>query len=262
MDLEEAITNMKTFDAQAIYVMWLRQMKRFLRSKGRLVTTLIQPLFFLLILGSGFSSIATGLESNYIHFLAPGIITMAILFSSMFTGISVLWDKQFGFLQEVLVAPVSRLSIIIGRTLGGATTALIQGFIILAIAIVLGVPISSVFGLLLTVVFMILIAFAAVGFGLVLASKMQDFQAFPLIMNLIIMPLLFLSSAFFPVARDKTMQTIAYVNPMFYMVDGLRGSLIGEHTTSLPIYVDLLVVSLFCIVMMAIGSYFFSKSEA
>ena len=253
---------MKTFDIQAIYVMWLRQMKRFVRSKGRLVTTIIQPLFFLVILGSGFSTITSGLGGNYIHFLAPGIITMAILFSSMFTGISVLWDKQFGFLQEVLVAPVSRLSIIIGRTLGGATTALIQGFIILAIAIGLGVPISSIFGLLLTIVFMVLIAFAAVGFGLVLASKMQDFQAFPLIMNLVIMPLLFLSSAFFPVSQSKTLQTIAYANPMFYMVDGLRGSLVGVESTSLPIYIDLIVVLLFCMFMMAIGSYFFSKSEA
>ncbi|PNX50541.1 MAG: multidrug ABC transporter permease [Thermoplasmata archaeon M8B2D] len=252
---------MKMLDLQAVYVMWLRQMKRFFRSKGRLATTIIQPLFFLLILGSGFRSIATGLGGDYLHFLAPGIITMAILFSSMFTGISVLWDKQFGFLQEVLVAPVSRISIIIGRTLGGTTTALIQGFIILIIAIGLGVPVSSIFGLFLTVILMILIAFSAVGFGLVLASKMQDFQAFPLIMNLIIMPLLFLSSAFFPVSQNQTMQTIAYVNPMFYMVDGLRGALIGSNNI-LPIYIDFIVVIAFCILMMGIGSYFFSKSEA
>ena len=252
---------MKWLDVQAVYVMWLRQMKRFFRSKGRLVTTIIQPLFFLLILGSGFRSIATGLGGDYLHFLAPGIITMAILFSSMFTGISVLWDKQFGFLQEVLVAPVSRISIIIGRTLGGATTALIQGFIILIIAIGLGVPVSSIFGLFLTVIIMILIAFSAVGFGLVLASKMQDFQAFPLIMNLIIMPLLFLSSAFFPVNQNQTLQTIAYANPMFYMVDGLRGALTGKSNV-LPIYIDSIVVVAFCIFMMAIGSYFFSKSEA
>ena len=252
---------MKMFDTQSIYVMWLRQMKRFVRSKGRLVTTIIQPLFFLVILGTGFRSIATGLDIDYRYFLAPGIITMAILFSSMFTGISVLWDKQFGFLQEVLVAPVSRISIIIGRTLGGATTALIQGFIILIIAIGIGVRISSISGLILTIIFMILIAFSAVGFGLVLASKMQDFQAFPLIMNLIIMPLLFLSSAFFPVTQNQAMRTIAYVNPMFYMVDGLRGALIGTNNI-LPIYIDFIVVIGFCTFMMAIGSYFFSKSEA
>ena len=113
---------------QAIYVMWLRQMKRFVRAKSRIVASIVQPLFFLFILGSGFR-VATfeGVSGDYLHFLAPGIITMAIMFSSMFTGVSVLWDKQFGFLQEVLVAPIKRTSIILGRTLGGATTALLQG---------------------------------------------------------------------------------------------------------------------------------------
>jgi ABC-2 type transport system permease protein len=253
---------MKSFEFQAVYVMWLRQMKHFIRSKSRLISTIVQPLFFLFILGSGFRTISMpGLGGDYLYFLAPGIITMAILFSSMFTGISVLWDKQFGFLQEVLVAPISRFSIIVGRTLGGATTALIQGFIILFIAIGLGVPISGFTGLLLTLAFMILIAFTAVGFGLTLASKMQDFQGFPLIMNLVVMPLLFLSSAFFPVTSHEALRTIAYFNPMFYMVDGLRGSLIGSNNVMNPL-VDLVIVFFICIVMMSIGSYFFSKSEA
>jgi ABC-2 type transport system permease protein len=221
----------------------------------------VQPLFFLFILGSGFRVATFEGVDDYLSFLAPGIIAMAILFSSMFTGISVLWDKQFGFLQEVLVAPVSRFSIIIGRTLGGATVALIQGFIILLIALGLGVKISGVFGLLLTFVFMILIAFTAVGFGLVLASKMEDFQGFQLIMNLLIMPLLFLSSAFFPVTANPTMKTISSFNPLFYMVDGLRGSLITGTATVNPPLLDLLVVLVVCIIMMGLGSYFFSKSE-
>jgi ABC-2 type transport system permease protein len=201
-----------------------------------------------------------GLEGNYIFFLAPGIIAMAILFSSMFTGVSVLWDKQFGFLQEVLVAPISRFSIIIGRTLGGATTALIQGFIILFISIGLGIPISGVSGIILTLLFMTLIAFSAVGFGLIIASKMQDFHGFPLIMNLIIMPLLFLSSAFFPVSADNSLQTIAFFNPLFYMVDGLRGSLVGANNVLNPA-LNIVVVLITCISMLAIGSYLFNKSE-
>jgi len=252
---------MKTAEFQAIYVMWLRQMKRFIRSKSRLVSTVVQPLFFLLILGGGFRVATFEGVDDYLSFLAPGIVTMAILFSSMFTGISVLWDKQFGFLQEVLVAPISRFSIIIGRTLGGATVALIQGVIILLIALGLGVKISGVFGLLLTLVFMILIAFTAVGFGLVIASKMEDFQGFQLIMSLLIMPLLFLSSAFFPVTANPTMKTIAIFNPLFYMVDGLRGSLVvGVATVNHPL-LDLLVVVVMCIIMMGAGSYLFSKSE-
>jgi ABC-2 type transport system permease protein len=254
---------MKTRELQAIYVMWLRQMKRFIRSKSRLISTIVQPLFFLFILGSGFRSIASSssIGVDYMHFLAPGIVAMAILFSSMFTGISVLWDKQFGFLQEVLVAPIRRISIIIGRTLGGATIALIQGFIILFIAIALGVPLPGPFGFLLTVLFMFLIALGAVGFGLVIASKMKDFQGFPLIMNLVLMPLLFLSSAFFPVASNEAMKTIAFVNPFFYMVDGLRGSLIGTGNLLSP-FVDLVVVLFICTILMSIGSYLFSKSEA
>lgn len=254
---------MMNVEIQAIYVMWLRQMKRFVRSKSRLVVTIVQPLLFLFILGSGFRNIQLpGLGGvDYIHFFAPGIITMAIVFSSMFTGISVLWDKQFGFLQEVLVAPISRLSIIIGRTLGGASVALVQGFVILTITILLGTPISSFIGVLLTLVFMMLIAFTAVGLGLIFASKMNDFQSFPLIMNLVMMPLLFLSSAFFPVSDSPLLLTIAYFDPLFYMVDGIRGSLIGSANV-LPPAINLIVVLMLCIIMLGIGSYSFSKSEA
>ena len=250
-------------ELQAIYVMWLRQMKRFIRSKSRVIGMIFQPLFFLFILGSGFSTATMpGIkEGGYMNFLAPGIVAMAILFSSMFTGISVLWDRQFGFLQEVLVAPISRFSIIIGRTIGGATTALIQGFIILIIAIGLGVEISSIFGLILTILFMILIAFTAVGFGLVIASKMENFQGFQIIMQLVIMPLLFLSSAFFPVTTIPQMRTIASFNPLFYMVDGLRGSLTGSGNV-LPPLLNLGIVFIIMIFMTSIGSYFFSKCEA
>jgi len=253
---------MKTMEFQAIYVMWVRHMKRFVRSKSRLISSIVQPLFFLFILGSGFRSVSMpGLEGDYLYFLAPGIITMAIMFNSMFTGVSLLWDKQFGFLQEVLVAPVSRFSIIIGRTLGGATTALLQGFIILIIIMILKVPIAGITGFILTIFFMITIAFSAVGFGLIIASKMRDFQGFPLIMNLIIMPLIFLSSAFFPVTSNSTLKTIAFFNPVFYMVDGLRGSLIGKSNV-LPPVLDLIIVIIICIIMMFVGSYLFSKSEA
>ena len=251
---------METAELQAIYIMWLRQMKLFVRSKSRLVSSIVQPLFFLFILGSGFRVATFENIENYMDFLAPGIIAMAIMFSSMFTGISVLWDKQFGFLQEVLVAPISRFSIIIGRTLGGATVALIQGFVILLISLALGVQITGIAGLGLTVLFMMLIAFTAVGFGLVLASLMEDFQGFQLIMNLIIMPLLFLSSAFFPVT-DPLMKIISPFNPLFYMVDGLRGSLIGTAATVNSPLFDLLIVFGICIFTVGAGSFLFSRSE-
>jgi len=250
-------------ELQAIYVMWLRQMKRFIRAKSRIIASIVQPLFFLIILGSGFRMASfEGISGDYIHFLAPGIITMAIMFSSMFTGVSVLWDKQFGFLQEVLVAPIKRISIILGRTFGGATTALMQGFIILVIAIILGINIPDIFGFILLFIMMILTSFTAVGFGLILASKMNDFQGFQVIMNLIIMPLFFLSSAFFPISDSLPgwLKMISYGNPLFYMVDGMRGSLTGVNNIFPPL-VDILIVFSICLVMMGLGSYFFSKSE-
>jgi len=238
-------------------------MKRFIRAKSRIVSTIVEPLFFLFILGFGFN-IATfpGLSGSYINFIAPGIIAMAIMFSSMFTGVSVLWDRQFGFLQEVLVAPVSRLSIVIGRTLGGATIALFQGTIILLISLALGVPIASIGGLVLTVLIMILLSFTAVGFGLIIASKMQDFEGFQSIMNLILMPLLFLSSAFFPVNASLPLwlRVLSYCNPVFYMIDGIRGSLTGVNNVLHPL-VDLGIIIILCIVIMGLGSYFFNKSE-
>lgn len=246
--------------------MWLRQMKRFIRSRSRLIASFVQPLLFLVVLGYGFRTAISPdvIQGDYLVFLAPGIIAMSILFSAMYTGVSLIWDKQFGFLQEVLVAPVSRFSIMVGRTLGGATTSLIQGFIILIIAIGLGVPISSIPGLFLAVLMMIILSFTAVGFGLALASKMNDFQGMPLIMSLIMMPLLFLSSAFFPIAGNSGMPEIVgklvLLNPLFYMVDGIRGSLTGQNAVFSPM-VNLAVMMCICIAMLAIGSYLFSKSE-
>jgi len=248
---------------QAIYVMWLREMKRFYRFKSRIIITFVQPLFFLVILGFGLRNISiASMKSDYFYFFAPGMVAMSTMFSSMFTGVTVLWDKQFGFLQEVLVAPVSRLSIIIGRILGGATTALIQGFIILFIVIALGMPIYSIFGLLLAIIFMIVISFTCVGFGLVLASKMRDWQTFPMITNLVLTPLLLVSSAFFPLKNLPTAASFAaQFNPIFYMVDGLRGSLLGVDNIFHPL-IDLAILSGICILMIFLGSYFFSKSEA
>ena len=258
---------MKVAEFQAIYVMWLRQMKRFIRSRSRLVASIIQPLFFLVILGAGLRRISIpGMEGDdYIVFIAPGIVAMGILFSSMFTGVAILWDKQFGFLQEVLVAPIRRFTIIIGRTFGGATTALIQGSIVLIIAIILGVHPASIPGFLLVIVFMLLISFTAVGFGLAIACKMEDIQGFQLIMNLLITPLFFLSSAFFPIGTNPEIPDIvvklSYANPFFYMVDGMRGSLTGKNNALHPL-VDLAIVLVFCLFMLYLGSHFFSKSEA
>ncbi len=254
---------MSLINAQAMYVIWLRDVKRFIRARSRLFGNIVQPFFFLAILGFGFgSAVMPGIPVGFrfLDFLTPGIVAMSVLFSSIFAGVSVLWDKQFGFLQEVLVAPVSRLSIVLGRTLGGATTALVQGFIILGIALALGVKMTLP-GVLLGVVLMVLIAFTAVGFGLIVASQMEDFHGFQLIMNLLVFPLFFTSSAMFPLeGLPGWLKTIAFLNPLTYGVDALRRSLIGF--SSIPIELDFAVLVATSAAMMTAASYLFSRSEA
>jgi len=248
----------------AIYVLWLREMKRFTRAKSRIIGTLVMPLMFLAFLGLGFSGISIpGMSGDvsYIRFLVPGIIGMGMLFTSMFAGISVLWDREFGFLKEIMVAPVNRLSIVLGRITGGATTAVLQGFILLMISIVAGFAISSVFSLLQAVVFMLLIATTFIGLGLVFASKMKDMQGFNLIMNFVIFPLFFLSGALFPLDNlPGFIKIVSFVNPLTYGIDGLRGVLIGFSTFS--VIFDFAVLLGFSLVMVFLGAYFFEKSES
>jgi ABC-2 type transport system permease protein len=253
---------MKSIEWVAIYVLWLREMKRFVRAKSRVVGMLGMPLFFLVFMGLGFSNIP-GLpgDIDYIHFLVPGIIGMGLLFTSVFAGLSVLWDKEFGFLKEIMVAPVSRLSIVLGRTAGNATTALIQGILILAISAIMGFRPNGIVGLGLAVVFMLLIATTFIGLGLIFASNMEDMHGFSLIMNFVIFPIFFLSGALFPIENlPEWIIKICYVNPLTYGVDGLRGALVG--VSSFPIAVDILLSTVFSIVMVLLGAYFFKKSES
>jgi len=248
----------------AIYVLWLREMKRFLRAKSRVIGTLAMPLFFLAFLGLGFGNMnipgmANGVD--YIHFLVPGIVGMTMLFTSMFTGISVLWDREFGFLKEIMVAPVNRISIVIGRIVGGATTSIFQGILILGISILMGFKIAGISAFLLSVIFMLLISSTFIGLGLIFASKMKDMQGFSLIMNFVIFPLFFLSGALFPLENLPVwIRYISYLDPLTYGVDGLRGALIG--VSSFSVLFNLAVLMGFSAVMIFLGAYFFEKSES
>ncbi len=247
---------------QTIYILWLRQIKRYFRSKTRIVGSLGQPLLLLLALGFGFGPIfqkAGG--GNYIQFLAPGIISMGILFIALFSGIEIIWDKQFGFLKETLVTPVSRFKIMIGRTLGGGTVAVIQGLIIFIISLLVGFRPMNFHLLLLSFIFMALIALFFTALGTAIASVLGDMQGFQLIMNFLLMPLFFLSGALFPLqGLPKAITVAASINPLSYGVDGLRGTLVnGAHFGLLT---DFLVLSIITIVMLIIGSFLFSKIES
>lgn len=248
----------------AIQVLWLREMKRFLRAKSRIIGALAMPLFFLAFMGLGFRQIAIpGLEAgmDYVRFLVPGILGMSLLFSSTFGGLSVLWDREFGFLKEIMVAPVSRVSIVLGRIAGGVTTAVIQGFLILAISFLLGFRISSAGLFLLASVFMILISVTFLGLGLIFASKMKDMQGFSIVMNFVIFPLFFLSGALYPLENFPSwVRILTYADPLTYGVDGLRGAMIG--TSSFPLVFNLLMLAWFSLLMIILGAYFFEKSES
>lgn len=244
----------------AIYILWLRQLKRYARSRSRIVGSLGQPALFLVALGFGFGPIfqkAGG--GNYIDFLAPGVIAQGILFTSIFSGIEIIWDRQFGFLKETLVAPVPRWHIMLGRTLGGATIATMQGVIVLLLTLLIGFRFNpAVLPAALLVMFLIAILFTAVGTAI--ASMLEDFQGFQLIMNFLVMPIFFLSGSLFPLSSAPAfLQTISSIDPLTYGVDALRTILTNTSHFGLP--TDLLVLSIITAIVLSIGSYLFSKIQ-
>ncbi len=244
-----------------IYILWLRQLKRYVRSKSRIIGSLGQPLLYLLALGYGLGNVFQRAgQGNYIQFLVPGIVGMSIIFTSIFSGMEIIWDRQFGFLKETLVAPVSRFEIMLGRTLGGATVATIQGLLILPIAMLIGFrPYSWA---LLPVVFlmMFLTALLFTSFGTALASRLEDMQGFQLIMSFLVMPLYFLSGAIFPLeGAPRGLELIAKADPLAYGVDSFRALLINVHHFSLS--TDITVLVGITLLFLVLGSWSFSKIQ-
>ncbi len=246
---------------RTIYILWIRQLKRFIRKKASLIGALGQPLIFLLAFGFGLSPIfAKAGEGNYLEFISPGIIAMTILFTSIFTGTEVIWDKQFGFLKETFVAPVSRFEIMLGKTLGGATVAAIQGVLVFLITLLLGFRPESWAMLPLALLYLILIAVLFSAVGTAIAARLEDMQGFPLIINFVIQPLFYISSALFPVhGLPSVLAFIAKINPLSYGVDGMRYALNG--VSAFPPLVSLGVLSAYLVAALAVGLYQFSKIE-
>lgn len=244
-----------------IYILWLRQLKRYARSRSRIVGSLGQPLLFLLALGYGLGPVFERAgQGSYVQFIAPGVIAMTILFTAIFGGIEIIMDRQFGFLKETLVAPVPRLSIIIGRTLGGATVAFIQGCLIFVITLVAGFRPEQWAQLPLALLFMALIALLFTALATAIASMLEDMHAFPLIMNFLVMPLFFLSGALFPL--DNLPGPIAFltrINPLSYGVDGLRGALLG--VSHFGFAMDMGILCLVTVLLLAFGSWLFSRIQ-
>ena len=246
----------------AVYILWLRQLKRYVRSRARMIASLGQPLLFLIALGFGFGPIyAKAGQGNYLQFLAPGVIAMSILFTAVFSGIELIWDRQFGFLKETLVAPVSRLMIMIGRTLGGATVAMIQGVVVIVICLIAGFRPEGIAALPFAFVYMALIGLMFTALGTSIAALLSDFQGFQLVMNFLVMPIFFLSGALFPLDHiPRVLELIATFDPLSYGVDGLRGALNGTPT-HFGAATDLAVLATVTALLLALGSYLFSRIQ-
>jgi len=242
-----------------IYAVWLREFKRFYRDKARFASSIIRPLMWLFIIGLGIggSMKFSGMDLDYLPFITPGIIGMSVLFTSLFSGVSVIWDREFGFLKEMLVAPISRVSIIIGKALGGATSSIIQSIIIIIIAFSIGVSITLT-SLLMLVPIIIIVSVGFVALGITIASLMDTMEGFSVIMNFIVMPMFLLSGALFPINNlPSSVSWVIYINPMTYAVETMRYSMIG--VSSLGITISLIFVLVFSILMSLIAAVVFSR---
>jgi len=246
---------------QAIYILWLRELKRYTRSRAQIIASLGQPLLYLLVLGFGLGPVFQKAgNGSYLQFMAPGVIGMTVLFSSVFSGIALLWDRQFGFLKETLVAPVPRLQIMIGRTCGAATTAMIQGLLVTVVTLIAGFRPVNLAMVPLGLLFLALVAVVFSGLGTAIGSSMKDMQAFPLVMNFLMLPIFFLSGALFPLTNlPKALNIVTSLDPLAYCVDGLRSALIAQSHFGAAL--DLLVLCCVAVVLLGLGAWRFSKIE-
>ena len=246
---------------KVIYILWLREVKKYLRSRTQIIASLGSPIMYLGILGFGLGPIFQKAgEGSYLQFMAPGVIGMTVLFTSMFSGIALLWDRQFGFLKETLVAPVPRLWIMMGRTLGGATVSIIQGLLIFVICFVAGFRPVSFSAVPLAILFMALIAVVFAALGTVIGSSLKDMQGFQLIMSFLVMPIFFLSGALYPLTNLPIVLTLlTRIDPRTYGVDGVRTVLTG--VTHFGLTADAAVLVGVAILLLSAGAWRFSRIE-
>jgi len=262
-------------NARGVYIIWYRDVLRYRRDRARLISSLGQPLLFLVVFGSGLTaSLGAGLtrelgDVSYVRFLFPGIVAMAVLFTAVFSAISIVWDREFGFLREVLVAPVSRAAVVVGKGFGGSTVAMCQGAILLILAPILGVSLNPLLVLKLLGL-MFLTAFALTSMGILIAARLQSMEAFQMIMNFLILPMFFLSGAFFPLrGLPAWMSVVTRLDPVAYGVDPMRrlllgadlapGIMIGNH--HLGTVEDALILAAFASLMMVLAVWAFESQE-
>jgi ABC-2 type transport system permease protein len=253
-------------EIKGIYALWYRETKVFLRERSRIISSVINPLLWLLIIGGGLGSAVSFGGINYQTFIYPGILIQTALFSSVFFGVYIVWDKKIDFMKEVLVAPMRRTSIFVGKILGGSTDTLLQvlilfviGFIFMIGGIMPGLQLTP-FSVLVSLAFLLVVTVGLVSVGLVLGSQMESPEGFQLIISFLVFPLFFLSGALFPITNlPAWLAPFIFVNPVTYAVDGIRGVLLG--ISRFPLLFDFALVCLFAFIMILIGTYAFKKMK-
>jgi ABC-2 type transport system permease protein len=245
----------------AIYALWLRELRRYVRSRAQIAASLGQPLLYLVVLGFGLGPVFQKAgQGSYVQFVAPGIIAMTVLFSSVFSGMGLLWDRQFGFLKETLVAPVPRINVMLGKVLGAATVAVIQGLLVAIVCFITGFRVSHIGAIPMALLFMCLIGCLFSALGTAIGATLQNIQGFQLIMNFLVMPIFFLSGALYPLKNlPLALSIITRLDPLAYGVDGLRTVLNGISQFGLT--ADLAVLVLVTTALLLLGSYLFSKIQ-
>ena len=244
-------------ELKAIYAMWYREIRVFFREKSRIVASIINPLFFLLIFGGGLGNIeGFGTVGGQV-FIFPAIVGMELLFTSIFFGLYIVWDRKVDFLKEVLVSPISRLSMFVGKIIGGSTDSLIQATIVLVLGVFIGVQ-YTITSIPLMFGFMFLATIILVSIGLILGSRMESPEGFQLITGFVVFPMFLLT--IFPFDKlPSYLVPFAYIDPMTYAVDGLRGAMIGAN--HFPLYIDATVLAVLACAFIAIGTYAFKKMK-
>jgi ABC-2 type transport system permease protein len=247
-------------DLWAIYILWLRDLKRYWYDKPRIFASLGQPILFLFVLGTALSPNFSGPGGiRFSEFIFPGIISMTVLFTSIFSAVSIVWDREFGFLKEVLVAPVSRWAIVVGKAFGGSTVAVLQGCLMLLLAPLVGVKLTPAI-VLMSIIVMFLIAVAITGLGIMIAARMKEMEGFQMIVNFIIMPIFFLSGALFPLDRlPQWLSILTRIDPLTYGVDLLRHVMLGIG--AIPSALSLVVILAFSVFMFAVAVMEFNAAD-
>ncbi len=250
-------------EANAVYVLIVRDYKKFVREKARLISTLARPLIWLFLVGGGMSKLVSpGMDVPYMQFIFPGILGMTILFSSIFSSISIIWDKEFGLMKEILVAPVSRLSIVIGKALSGTIISVIQAAIIMMLFPLLGIKLDLM-AITSAIAISFLLAFCISSLGIIIATFFESFESFSAIMNFIVMPMFFLSGAMYPVNKlPAILQFITKINPLTFGIDALKHAILpGYRINDFPLLLDIGVLILFSIVFVTAAGFLFERNK-